>query len=152
MGIRHPILQTLLKPMMSGALTQRQAPLLLALQPPQGPTPSQSPQAAGISRLGLTPGEQLAPPTAAPAPAPHDVAAPAAAPGNAQAQNIVQEDPGKDHLPVIVLGALLGAVTIALLAGVNPQLLACGVASTLLHIPVSKLSFDAEPLCTQCQN
>lgn len=46
---------------------------------------------------------------------------PAAAPGDAQAQNIIQTDPVKEHTPVIVLASLLGAVVAAMLAGVSYQ-------------------------------
>ena len=102
------------------------------------PTNSQSPQ-PGISRLGSTPDKDSEPPATAPVPAPYDVAVPRAAPGNAQAQNIVEEDPGKDHLPVIVLGALLGAVTIALFAGRTALLI--GIC-TAVHNAVSEWSHN----------
>ena len=78
----------------------------------QAPTSKPSSSPRQTARASATP--------SAPAPGPdHADDGPAAAPGNVQAQNIVQDDPHKDNLPVIVLGSLLGAAVAALLAGIT---------------------------------
>ena len=90
---------------------------------PAGPSPAPATAVlppASLIRLGSS--QQQLSSVAAPAPGsqPPDPG-PAAAPGHAQAQNIINDNASKDHLPVIVLGALLGVVIAALLAGTTPH-------------------------------